>query len=67
MLVTTTVSPPPAKDTEADDVPAARDTVPVGRNAVMEPTAIVKPPISSDVLDHDGSLECRIGRRGNGG
>ena len=40
VLVTTIESPPPARATVAEDVPALSEAVPVGRNGVMEPMAM---------------------------
>jgi hypothetical protein len=40
VFVTTMVSPPPASAAVLDEVVALSDTVPVGRNGVMEPMAM---------------------------
>jgi hypothetical protein len=45
ILVTTTESPPPASATLAEAVVAPKETVPVGRNGIIEPIAIVFRPV----------------------
>jgi hypothetical protein len=45
VFVTTTESPPPASATLAEVVVAPRETVPVGRNGMIEPIAIMFRPV----------------------
>jgi hypothetical protein len=44
VLVTTTLSPPPASGAFVETLPAATVTVPVGRNGLIEPLGMAMEP-----------------------